>query len=214
MDGIGGGGASPHKIRAHSPSDAVMMQSTPSHSVYEDPSISRPQTLSHDSDSLQPHSQQQSSENSQLTSSQSLHVSQSQSISSSSSLGQQQHHSQPPAYPSLPPISPSSAHLPAPAWTQAKSPTSAPSNPFYSTAYRSATPPLSSSAEQSPLVSPAKRFSSGEVKPLPFSPASPRQTLTEEDRLKFTQVPVSMNEKSLMISSWQHNLKRVSHTRP
>jgi hypothetical protein len=79
-----------------------------------------------------------------------------------------------------------------PSWSQGKpSPTfPAPSNPFYSStsAFRASTPPIPSSSEQSPIVSPAKRFSSGEVKPL-FTPNSPRQPLNEEDRIKFTQVP-------------------------
>jgi len=76
-------------------------------------------------------------------------------------------------------------------WTHTKSPPSG-SNPFFTSSqhphsYRSSTPPIPSSAEQSPLISPAKRFSTGEVKPL-YAPNSPRQPLNEEDRLKFSQV--------------------------
>lgn len=88
--------------------------------------------------------------------------------------------------PSLHPSSPPPAQA---SWSQTKSPPSG-SNPFYTSQhqYRSSTPPIPSSAEQSPLISPAKRFSTGEVKPL-YAPNSPRQPLNEEDRLKFSQVP-------------------------
>jgi hypothetical protein len=94
----------------------------------------------------------------------------------------------PPSAPSLASPAPSSQHNSSSAWSQTRSPTSAPSNPFYTAPYRPSTPPVASSAEQSPIISPAKRFSTGEVKPLPFSPGSPQQPLTEEDRVKFTQV--------------------------
>ena len=88
----------------------------------------------------------------------------------------------------LPSLHPSS---PRPgSWMQTKSPTSG-SNPFYTSqpSYRSSTPPIPSSAEQSPLISPAKRFSTGEVKPL-YAPNSPRQPLNQEDRAKFSQVRI------------------------
>jgi hypothetical protein len=177
-------------MRAGSPSDAVMMLSTHDRTVSEESRISRPlPTVSHDIDSTQYKLHSESPDNnSQSHSSQSLHLTESQS--SASSLAQPPHSTvQPPSTQQpLPPLSPVSPHgPPLPAWTQTKSPL--PSNPFYSHAYRSATPPMTSSAEQSPLVSPAKRFSSGEMKPLPFSPTSPRQPLSEEDRQRFTQVP-------------------------
>jgi hypothetical protein len=92
-----------------------------------------------------------------------------------------------PPVPSLSSPTPPPQHNSHAQWSQTRSPTSAPSNPFYTSPYRTSTPPISS-PEQSPLISPAKRFSTGEVKPI-FSPGSPRQPLTEEDRVKFTQVP-------------------------
>jgi hypothetical protein len=109
--------------------------------------------------------------------------------------------------PSLHPSSPPPAQA---AWTQTKSPPSG-SNPFYTSqhSYRSSTPPIPSSAEQSPLISPAKRFSTGEVKPL-YAPNSPRQPLNEEDRLKFSQVPsrsppAPSIDLTLIYGSWRHS---------
>jgi hypothetical protein len=164
MDGIGGGGGG-------SPSDAVMMIPTPDHSMNEDPSSSRPKVLSKDPESQQLNNTPISLENTQLP-----HPSQSPSQSS------------PPRPYVLPPLSSPISAAPPPSWPQTRSPTAAaPSNPFYSAAFRASTPPISSPLEQSPIVSPAKRFSSGEVKPL-FAPNSPRQPLNEEDRIKFTQV--------------------------
>ena len=94
--------------------------------------------------------------------------------------------------PRLDPLSvqPTQSNLPAPPNTLLPSPT--PTNPFY-LPHRPSTPPIpSSSSESSPLVSPAKRFSSGQVKspppPPPFLPTSPRQPLSDEDRVKFTQL--------------------------
>ena len=164
MDGIGGGGGG-------SPSDAVMMLATPDHSMNEDPSPSRPKILSKDPESQQSNNTPISLENSQLPNP-------SQSPSQSS----------PPRPYVLPPLSSPISVAPPPSWSQTRSPTAvaAPSNPFYSAAFRASTPPISSSSEQSPIVSPAKRFSTGEVKPL-FAPNSPRQPLNEEDRIKFTQ---------------------------
>ena len=199
MDEIGGGGVasvgratSTTERRPASPSDAVIKLPTPDRAGTTDISNSRPPSFSTEYDPTKHKIHSQSPDNSQSRSSQSLHPSESQS--STSSIAQHQHFIPPPSsQPLLPPISPSSAYQPPPPqWAQTKSPTSAPSNPFYSHAYRSATPPLTSSAEQSPLVSPAKRFSSGEVKPLPFSPTSPRQPLSEEDRQRFNQVPAPL----------------------
>ena len=179
MDGIGGGGGG-------NQSDAVTVMPTPDNSIGEDVSYSRTNSQSDNTDTIQFNTplSNESSQLPPLQSSQSLpHLSQSMSPPPSN---QQRL----PSLPALPPLSPS--HYVAPqnpntSWSQMRSPTSAPSNPFYSSTYRSSTPPLPSSAEESPLVSPAKRFSSGEVKP-PFSPNSPRTPLNEEDRAKFAQV--------------------------
>jgi hypothetical protein len=179
MDGrIGGGGS------GNPTSDAVTMLPTPDHSMIDDASNSRPSILSNDVDSIQfnkPSSALKSQlpplQSSQLSS---MHLSQS-SPPPSSQL----------RLPPLPPLSPlspptyTSYNAPS-SLSQTKSP-SAPLNPFYPPINRASTPPMSSPAEDSPIVSPAKRFSSGEVKP-PFSPNSPRQPLTDEDRAKFTQV--------------------------
>ena len=160
---------------------------TPDNSMSQDSSYSRPNSLEDSADAVQSITPQLSKENSllpPLQSSQSLpHLARPMSPPPSN---QQRL----PSLPALPPLSP--PHYVAPqnqttSWSQMRSPTSAPSNPFYSNTYRSSTPPLPSSAEESPLVSPAKRFSSGEVKP-PFSPNSPRTPLNEEDRAKFAQV--------------------------
>jgi hypothetical protein len=111
--------------------------------------------------------------------------------------------SQPTKQPPLqPPQSPPTAnqstspHLPSPLQkTTPSTPTkSAPAtNPFYHS-YRPTTPPIASSAEASPLVSPAKRFSSGEVKQ-PYIPTSPLNQLTDEDRAKFAQLATQLKTR-------------------
>jgi hypothetical protein len=197
MDGIGdaGGGS------GASPSDAVMMIPTPDNSMVEDPPESRPKPLSNDQESLRqddppiPFNTPVSLQNTQLPQSQSPAPSRQNML------------------PPLPPLS-SPSSLPsstlAPSWSQTRSPTSAPSNPFYSSAYRSSTPPIPSSAEQSPIISPAKRFSSGEVKPL-FTPNSPRQPLNEEDRIKFTQVCQTPGLSRFLTGIVGNTIKNTSH---
>ena len=176
MDGIGGdaGGGG-----GGSPSDAVMIIRTPDNSMVEDVPESRPKSLSSDQEPSQrdnppiPFNTPVSLENTQRPPPQSPPPPSRQSM-----------------LPPLPPLSsPSSVpqNTSASSWSQTRSPTSAPSNPFYTSTYRSSTPPMPSSSEQSPIISPAKRFSTGEVKPV-FTPNSPRQPLNEEDRIKFTQV--------------------------
>jgi hypothetical protein len=71
--------------------------------------------------------------------------------------------------------------------------TKIPSNPFYTGPLRVSTPPPSS--DQSPIVSPAKRFSTGEVKPI-MTPNSPLHPLSE-----VTQV----NSREITYNSWQLN---------
>ena len=101
---------------------------------------------------------------------------------------------------SQPPVDPLSAkptqsNPPAPPNALLPSPT--PTYPFYPP-HRPSTPPIpSSSTESSPLVSPAKRFSSGQVKspPPPFLPTSPRQPLSDEDRAKFTQLATQLRTR-------------------
>ena len=173
-------------VPGNRPGDAVMILPNPDHSMTDDVSLARPKHLSTDSNSpdskanvpfLEP--------SSQITT---LQPPQSTHLSQHSPSSTQQHQ----RFNVLPPLSPPASASPfpslQPSWSQTTSPTSsAPSNPFYSAVYRPSTPPMPSSAEQSPIVSPAKRFSSGEVKPL-VAPTSPRQPLTDEDRLKFTQV--------------------------
>jgi Whi5 like len=104
--------------------------------------------------------------------------------------------------PSQPPQSPPAAnqstspHLPSPLQnTTPSTPTKSPpaTNPWYHS-YRPTTPPIASSAEASPLVSPAKRFSSGEVKQ-PYLPTSPLNQLTDEDRAKFTQLATQLKTR-------------------
>lgn len=198
MDGIGGnaGGGS-----GASPSDAVMMIPTPDNSMVEDPPESRPKPLSNDQESSRqdhppiPFNTPVSLENTQLPQSQSSPPSRQNML------------------PPLPPLSSPSSVPPstlAPSWSQTRSPTSAPSNPFYTSAYRSSTPPIPSSAEQSPIISPAKRFSSGEVKPL-FTPNSPRQPLNEEDRIKFTQVCKTPRLSRFLTCIVGNTIKNTSH---
>ena len=174
MDGIGGG------VDAGSRNDAVMMIPTPDNSMTEDAYESRRKPSSTDPEA----SQSNNPPNNTPISLESTQV----SLHHSPKLTQYN------ALPHLPSsISSSAPSVPAsaPSWSQTRSPVSQPSNPFYSSTYRSSTPPIPSSSEQSPVVSPAKRFSSGELKPL-FTPNSPRQPLNEEDRIKFTQVPFSL----------------------
>src|SRR5438045_2142507 len=143
MDGVGGGVASQ--------TDAVMMIPTPDNSMNDDSQESRPYPLSKDSEYRQSNYTPISLENSQMPSS-------------------------PPRQYVLPPLSspistiptaaPATAAPAIPSWSHSKlsSASVAPSNPFYSStsAFRASTPPISSSSEQSPVVSPAKRFSSSE----------------------------------------------------
>lgn len=199
MDGIGGdasggGGASP--------SDAVMMIPTPNNSMVEDTPESRPKPLSSDQEPSQqenppiPFNTPVSLESTQIPRPQSPPPPSRQNM-----------------LPPLPPLSPPYSALPntlAPSWSQTRSPTSAPSNPFYTSAYRSSTPPIPSSSEQSPLVSPAKRFSSGEVKPL-FTPNSPRQPLNEEERIKFTQVCKPQRLSRFLTCVAGNTIKNASH---
>ena len=183
VDGLGG--------REGEAGDAVMRNMIPTpdqslqNSMVDDtqPESSRPHIKNDTDDLIHRHPQQLnklnetlplSPENSQLPSQSPPQITESQSPPTSNMNT---------LLPSLHPSSP----LPHGTWTQAKSPSSG-SNPFYTSqhSYRSSTPPIPSSAEQSPLISPAKRFSTGEVKPL-YTPNSPRQPLNEEDRLKFSQ---------------------------
>jgi Whi5 like len=173
-----------------------MMLSSPSHSMRDDSSISRPTMPLGDYEASRrnvPISQEHSQPPRPPFPSPSQHLAQQPLQSPSVRESHHRHHVSSPTLPSLPPISSSPNHPPPPSWTRNKSPpTPVPPNPFSSTAYRSSTPPMWSSAEQSPLVSPAKRFSTGEVKPLPFCPTSPRQPITEKERQKFNQVRVSL----------------------
>jgi hypothetical protein len=196
MDGIGGdaGGGG-----GTSPSDAVMIMPTPDNSMVQDPPESRPKPLSNDQELSQqdnppiPFHTPISLENTQL--------SQPQSPPRQNML------------PPLPPLSLPSSVPPntlAPSWSQTRSPTSTPSNPFYTSTYRSSTPPMPSSSEQSPIISPAKRFSSGEVKPV-FTPNSPRQPLNEEDRIKFTQVCKIPRLSRFLTCIVGNTIKNASH---
>jgi len=184
LQGQGGGGGGEEEETG----DAVMrnMIPTPDQSLQNSES-SRPHIKTDIDDSIHPHTQQLNKlldtlplsppENSQLPSQSPPHIPESQSKMNT-------------LLPSFNPSSPTPHH--GGSWSQTvKSPTSG-SNPFYTSqhSYRSSTPPIPSSAEQSPLISPAKRFSTGEVKPL-YTPNSPRQPLNEEDRLKFSQAPPS-----------------------
>jgi hypothetical protein len=227
MDGIGvdgGGVAASGGTDIHGlPSDAVLMIPTPDNSMTDDAYESRPKPISADRDSIHVTNMPLSPENSQLppihSSQPSTHLSQSsqppltQSQSSSAAFASRQPQNM---LPPLQPLSLSSSANPAhpsSSWSQTRSPTAtAPSNPFYTSAYRSSTPPIPSSSEQSPIISPAKRFSSGEVKPTTAAvPTSPRQPLTDEDRIKFTQVnpspvlPFNYFHTVDLISSWRTN---------
>lgn len=231
MEGIGvdggvgesaSGGMDSHSLA----SDAVVMIPTPDNSMTDDAYESRPKLIAADRDSFQNTNIPLSPENSQLRpplhqSQSSPHLSQTSSPPppqqqpqplsqplSAASASRQQQIMLPPLQPSSSPSSGTLAYASS-SWSQTRSPTSAPpSNPFYTSPYRSSTPPIPSSSEQSPIISPAKRFSSGEVKPITTAaPTSPRQPLTDEDRIKFTQVslPIQFFGITNLISSWQPN---------
>jgi len=194
MDGTGALGGATNEA-----DDAVTVMPTPDNSMSQDSSYSRPEILDDSPDTVVHPATPLSKQKNSLLPPPTLQSSQSSSRPSQPMSPPPSNQHRLPPLPTLPPLSPphyiASQNQNA-SWSQVRSPTtssSAPSNPFYSsssTTYRSTTPPLPSSAEDSPLVSPAKRFSSGEVKS-PFSPTSPRTTLNEEDRAKFAQVSPS-----------------------